>query len=120
MHILLWAAAGKGKAQFVPLDKSATPEAVAQEAPSWQRGVHAAQVAYQSEMAGLLEVLQQSSRMPGQCGSQCEAASAAVLCAMAFEVLGGVCGLMPPGGWDRAVRLFSHVTVRTLSFILPP
>lgn len=112
MHALLWAAGGKGKARFVPLDKAMSPEAVAKEAQTWQPRVHVAQVAYQSEVSGLLEVLQGSSNKPGLCSSQCEAASAAVLCAMAFEVLAAVCELLPQGGWDRAVRLFSHVMVR--------
>ena len=111
MHLLLWAAGGKGKARFVPLDKLTGPEGVVREAQTWKQRVHAAQVAYQSEMTGCLEVLQESGTAPGLCSAQCDAASAAVLCAMVFEVLGAVCGLLPQGGWDRAVRLFSHVTV---------
>jgi hypothetical protein len=111
MHILLWAAGGKGKARFIPLDKAMSPEAVAKEAQTWQHRVNIAQVAYQSELYGLIEILQGSREQPGLCSAQCEAASAAVMCSIAFEVLGGICELLPKGGWDRAVRLFSHVMV---------
>lgn len=113
MHVLLWAAAGKGKVRFQPLDKSLSAEAVAAEARTWQQRVQAAQVAFQSEVSSFLEILPGSRQQPGLCGLQCDAASAAVLCALTFEVLGGVCELLPKGGWDRAVRLFSHVMVCT-------
>jgi hypothetical protein len=111
MHILLWAAGGKGKARFTPLDKALTPEEVEKEAQTWQQRVHIAQAAFQCELCGLIEILQGVKEHSGLCSWQCEAASAAVMCSMAFEVLGGVCKLLPEGGWDRAVRLFSHVMV---------
>jgi hypothetical protein len=111
MHILLWVAGGKGKARFVALDKSMRPDDIAKEAQTWQQRVQVAQVAYQNEVSTCIQMLQGSSSHPGLHGSQREAASAAVLCAMAFEVLGGLCELLPHGGWDRAVRLFSYVMV---------
>lgn len=110
MHILLWVSGGKGKARFVPLDKAMSSSAVEKEAKTWQQRVQMAQMAFQSEIPGFLEVLR-GSMQEGVDSAQHEAASAGILCALAFEVLGGVCHLLPERGWDRAVRLFSHVMV---------
>lgn len=114
MHVRLWAAGDMSKAPFIPLEKDVKPHALREEAVDWGARVKAAQVALQSEMAAAVSVLQAAKQHPGTCDSESEAASAAVLCAAAFEVLGSVSGLLPPGGWKKAVRLFSHCMVRAI------
>lgn len=107
MNVLMWAA--DPQSQLTPLDKEGRSDARA----AWSNRFPHARACLQAEVAAAGRHMADLELCPGSCGGDSEASTAAVGCALFFEVLGSICGLLPPPGWLRARQLFLNHMVRT-------
>lgn len=106
MHLLLWAASSRG--QFKPLVPETREDIIA----TWPSQVPGARAALQAEVVAAGQQMRALDACPGSSSESTEATTAAVGCALVFEVLGSICSLLSANGWLRAKQLFSNLMVR--------
>eukprot|EP00892_Ulva_mutabilis_P009892 jgi/Ulvmu1/7275/UM035_0063.1 len=103
MNMLMWAAAPRGQLQR--LDNAA----IGDPGTIWKDRMPQARAALQAEIAAAGRHMAALHQCPGSSSDKSEAVAAAVGCAMSFEVLGSICGVLPPDGWQRAQLVFLEV-----------
>lgn len=105
IHLLLWATNSCG--QLNPLAPDTRKDVIA----AWSSQVPVARAALQVEVAAAGQQMTSLDACPGSMSDTTQATAAAVGCAIVFEVLGSICGLLPPNGWLRAKEMFSKLMV---------
>lgn len=107
MHLIMWAAGPHHKLEPHGYTKRADLKR------SWSGRVEHAQVALHAEVADAAQKTTAIDECPGISHDASEVSAAIVGCAIMFEVLGSICGLLPATGWLRAHRLFKNLMVCT-------
>lgn len=106
MHLLLWAT--DPRRQLKPLGQVTGNVLVS----TWSSKVGKSREAFQAEVAAAGRHMAALDASPGGVSDDTEATAAAVACALMFEVLGSLCGVLPAHGWLRAKQLFCDIMVR--------
>ena len=114
INILLWATEARG--QLKPLEKAAASDTKA----SLSARVPLARAALFAELEAAGQQMALLKGCPGHCSGVTEATAAAVGCALAFEILGSICGLLPPNGWLRARQSFVDLMVSCCENLMCP